>query len=75
MLTSNALDKDSLLVGEHPEIRDASLGTLLSTVADKQTDASSNTTRHTVLWLSLIAAVVALGVIAWRLVRVSSSEG
>ncbi len=74
-LTSTALSKDALLVGEHPEIRDASLGALLSTGADKQTDVPSDATRRTVLWASLIAAVAALGMMAWRLVRSGAPDG
>lgn len=68
-LTSAAQRREDLLMGEHPEIGNASVEALLTTVVKQQTVTAPDNTRKPVLWVGLIIAVAALGAIAWRLAR------
>lgn len=61
--------KEDLLMGAQPELGQAVLGAPLAMPVDQPTAAPAVGARSIILWLALILAVAALGLIAWRLAR------
>ncbi|NUT63082.1 DUF3999 domain-containing protein [Herbaspirillum sp. C9C3] len=67
-LTAVAQPTGELLMGTHPETGIATLGARLPMTQEKEPRIAAST-RHIVLWMTLILAVATLGGIAWRLAR------
>lgn len=69
-----AQSRDTLVVDEGVQIGLAEVGKLLSSSPRKSTPKSSDSTRRSVLWMGLCAAVFTLIFMAWRLYKAGATD-